>query len=120
MTVAMGLVAQFGLKPSFPFAQTNLYPSNSFGYAKRCEAVEDGGSDPDLRKTADQSRGQTGAEPEVSDSAIIARQSFACKPLPGIGRTEILPFGVKLPRCREACNPEAMGHQGPACADGYR
>lgn len=44
-----GFVAQIGLMPDFPLPQTDSCYCNSFGYAKRCEAVQDRGTYLDLR-----------------------------------------------------------------------
>jgi hypothetical protein len=47
-----GFVAQIGLKPSCPLPQTDLASVQGTRYTKSCEAVEDRGTDLDLRNLA--------------------------------------------------------------------
>jgi hypothetical protein len=48
-TVVNGFVAQIVLTACFPLPQTGLVYSLCSGYAKSCEAVQDRGTDLDLR-----------------------------------------------------------------------
>jgi hypothetical protein len=49
---AVTYVAQIGLKPNYPLPQTDLASGHGTRYTKSCEAVEDRGTDLDLRNLA--------------------------------------------------------------------
>jgi hypothetical protein len=49
LAVGEGFVAQIFLRPDYPLPQTDLAYGHGTRYAKSCEAVQDRGTDLDLR-----------------------------------------------------------------------